>query len=249
MPPALPPARWALTPPFHPCPTAQGLRAVCSLWRFPSGHPGRALPAAVSPWSPDFPRPPKGPRPPGHPRPPYLDPCPQPVNDRPKHLNIRSLKRPPHPRPEPQPHRRQQHFRLRRTVSHCRRCGSRSSSSPPASAPLASAQTARPQRASRLQSNFGPGSALRPGAMSECAITPEGGMPQRAQIASSSPSNAAICGSGNGGKPSSGPALASSIPIERELMSSTPSHDPAPACQARASSGTNRQTSPSSAMR
>jgi hypothetical protein len=31
-------------------------RAVCSLWRFPSGFPGRALPAAVAFWSPDFPR-------------------------------------------------------------------------------------------------------------------------------------------------------------------------------------------------
>lgn len=29
---------------------------VCFLWRYPSGHPGRALPAAFSPWSPDFPR-------------------------------------------------------------------------------------------------------------------------------------------------------------------------------------------------
>ncbi len=31
-------------------------QAVCSLWRFPAGFPGRALPAAVSLWSPDFPR-------------------------------------------------------------------------------------------------------------------------------------------------------------------------------------------------
>lgn len=35
-------------------------QAVCFLWRSPSGHPGRALPAAFSPWSPDFPR--RGPR-------------------------------------------------------------------------------------------------------------------------------------------------------------------------------------------
>jgi hypothetical protein len=40
-------------------------KAVCSLWRYPWGHPRRALPAAMSSWSPDFPRPPKGPRPPG----------------------------------------------------------------------------------------------------------------------------------------------------------------------------------------
>ena len=30
-------------------------QAVFSLWRFPSGYPGRALPAAVVLWSPDFP--------------------------------------------------------------------------------------------------------------------------------------------------------------------------------------------------
>ena len=30
--------------------------AVCSLWHFPWGHPRRALPATVVPWSPDFPR-------------------------------------------------------------------------------------------------------------------------------------------------------------------------------------------------
>ncbi len=52
VPPALPRARWALTPPFHHCLRRQ---AVCSLWRFPSGLPGRALPGAVAPWSPDFP--------------------------------------------------------------------------------------------------------------------------------------------------------------------------------------------------
>ena len=48
-------ARGGLLPhPFTlPCPEGQ---AVCFLWRYPSGHPGRALPAASSPWSPDFPR-------------------------------------------------------------------------------------------------------------------------------------------------------------------------------------------------
>ena len=30
--------------------------AVCSLWRFPSGCPGRGLPGTVVLWSPDFPR-------------------------------------------------------------------------------------------------------------------------------------------------------------------------------------------------
>ena len=51
----LPVPRWALTPPFHPDPGERG--AVCSLWRFPSGCPGRALPGTAASWSPDFPRP------------------------------------------------------------------------------------------------------------------------------------------------------------------------------------------------
>jgi len=74
MPPPSPGARWALTPPFHPCrPLARP--AVCFLWRFPSDpahgfprpEPGRALPGAVSPWSPDFPRPHGRPRRRDHP--------------------------------------------------------------------------------------------------------------------------------------------------------------------------------------
>jgi len=52
MPVRLPDPRWALTPPFHPCPV---FRAVCSLWRFPSDCPGRVLPGTVALWSPDFP--------------------------------------------------------------------------------------------------------------------------------------------------------------------------------------------------
>ena len=57
MPLALPPARWALTPPFHPCRavTRGRRRAVRSLWRFPWGRPRRPLTGAVFPWSPDFP--------------------------------------------------------------------------------------------------------------------------------------------------------------------------------------------------
>jgi hypothetical protein len=59
----LPVARWALTPPFHPC---RGTRrpcgrrmavAVCFLWHFPWGRPRRPLTGTVSPWSPDFPHP------------------------------------------------------------------------------------------------------------------------------------------------------------------------------------------------
>ena len=63
MPPTLPPARCALTAPFHPYPQpsrSPTRRAVCSLWHFPWGHPRRALPGTVSPWSPDFPPPPRG---------------------------------------------------------------------------------------------------------------------------------------------------------------------------------------------
>ena len=56
MPSPSPGPRWALTPPFHPYPQPRPW-AVCFLWRYPWGHPRRALPAACSPWSPDFPRP------------------------------------------------------------------------------------------------------------------------------------------------------------------------------------------------
>jgi hypothetical protein len=54
-------ARGGLLPhPFTLTPDESG--AVCSLWRYPWGHPRRALPAAMSSWSPDFPRPPCGDR-------------------------------------------------------------------------------------------------------------------------------------------------------------------------------------------
>ena len=52
----LPVARWALTPPFHPCLARRTGPAVCSLWHFPWGRPRRTLSGTVSPWSPDFPR-------------------------------------------------------------------------------------------------------------------------------------------------------------------------------------------------
>jgi hypothetical protein len=48
-------ARGGLLP--HPFTlTLAEAKAVCFLWRYPWGHPRRALPAALSPWSPDFPR-------------------------------------------------------------------------------------------------------------------------------------------------------------------------------------------------
>src|SRR3954468_21937143 len=58
---ALPLARWALTPPFHPCLAGDSSKGanpvVCFLWHFPWGPPRRPLTGTVSPWSPDFPPP------------------------------------------------------------------------------------------------------------------------------------------------------------------------------------------------
>ena len=44
-------------PTLSPLPAGRSRQAVCFLWRYPWGRPRRALPAALSPWSPDFPRP------------------------------------------------------------------------------------------------------------------------------------------------------------------------------------------------
>ncbi len=55
MPVPSPAPRWALTPPFHPYLLNRSRQAVCFLWHFPWGHPRRALPGTVFPWSPDFP--------------------------------------------------------------------------------------------------------------------------------------------------------------------------------------------------
>ncbi len=63
VPPLLPSGRWSLTPPFHPYPAC---RAVCFLWHFPSGCPGRPLTGVIPPWSPDFPHP-QGVQPSSHP--------------------------------------------------------------------------------------------------------------------------------------------------------------------------------------
>ena len=51
------PVRGGLLPhPFTlPARARRPRAAVCFLWRYPWGHPRRALPAALSPWSPDFP--------------------------------------------------------------------------------------------------------------------------------------------------------------------------------------------------
>ena len=46
---------------LSPLPAGRSGQAVCFLWHFPWGHPRRALPGTVFPWSPDFPPPaPKG---------------------------------------------------------------------------------------------------------------------------------------------------------------------------------------------
>jgi len=50
VPPLLPAARWALTPPFHPCHSpglAPGFQAVCSLWPCPSPFGAQALPGSL----------------------------------------------------------------------------------------------------------------------------------------------------------------------------------------------------------
>src|SRR5215510_12994927 len=52
LPPALPPARCALTAPFHPY---RVTAAVCFLWHFPWARARRSLTGTVRPWSPDFP--------------------------------------------------------------------------------------------------------------------------------------------------------------------------------------------------
>ena len=42
---------------LSPLPAQRTAKAVCFLWRYPWARARRALPAALSPWSPDFPRP------------------------------------------------------------------------------------------------------------------------------------------------------------------------------------------------
>ena len=131
---------------------------------------------------------------------------------------------------------------------HTRRHGHRHLRSQPtgdrseviSSASAGSGQRESPPSANRRQSKRGPGSPLRSGAMSEWPITRAGGMFQRAMIAASSRSSAAICGSAKGVRPS----LASSMPIERELTSVTPAHSPAPACHARRCSSTSASAMP-----
>src|SRR5262245_11260760 len=67
VPPTLPPARCALTAPFHPCRGQNATRrgglfsVALSLKPAPEGRPRRTLSGTVHPWSPDFPlRPPFG---------------------------------------------------------------------------------------------------------------------------------------------------------------------------------------------
>ena len=59
------PVRGGLLPHRFTIARAKRARAVSSLWRFPSGCPGRALPGTLASWSPDFPRGRRHPR--GHP--------------------------------------------------------------------------------------------------------------------------------------------------------------------------------------
>ncbi|SPZ36178.1 Uncharacterised protein [Agrobacterium tumefaciens] len=70
--------------------------------------------------------------------------------------------------------------------------------------------------------NFSPGSTLRIGATSECANTLSGAIFQRWPQSRHNSMTASICFFGNSGRPPGWPWLAISIPIERELMSSSP---------------------------
>ena len=106
-----------------------------------------------------------------------------------------------------------------------------------------------PARARRAQGNFSPGSILRPTATSEWPSTRAGGIAQRRRIANSSRSSASICASGKGGRPASGPGLASSMPMEWEFTSSTGPQAATPACQARRISETRRKVPPLSSIR
>ena len=68
VPPPLPGARCALAAPFHPCRGGPRRSVFCGA--FPENgrtRSRRALPGAVPPWSPDFPRPVARARPSGHP--------------------------------------------------------------------------------------------------------------------------------------------------------------------------------------
>jgi hypothetical protein len=82
MPPALPPARWALTPPFHPCPRAEALGRSDLCGAFPRVTPGGRYPPPCLPGVRTF-LDPCGPRPSGHPRGPSLTREPSPGQRRP----------------------------------------------------------------------------------------------------------------------------------------------------------------------
>ena len=185
VPPTLPPARWALTPPFHPCPAAEARRAVCSLWRFPSGHPGRALPAAISPWSPDFPRPLQAAAVRPSARAPLMweaargqrkprAPPGRPPRARARSPTGASAAAPPRaPPPSRRPARRSRRPRPPRRRPASRRRPAR-----------AAVRRRRPGRRGRggASRTSAPGRPCGPGAMSEWAMTPAGGIDQRARM-------------------------------------------------------------------
>ncbi len=219
--------------------------AVCSPWRFPSGCPGRALPGTVASWSPDFPRSELiRPRPSG---PPHtradLGLTPAAVNREPPGQICSQGAVPGHPPGQ-----------LRRDGSGA---GTRAERRPAQPLPLDS-QNARRCRRKALQrgprarstGRTAPGDAsrsavpdrlFRPGARSECPITPSGGIVQRSSTSERRPSSARICASGKGDVPS----LSNSIPIEAEFTSVARPQRPAPACQARLASSTREMHFPS----
>jgi hypothetical protein len=216
----LPVPRWALTPPFHPLPLPQaGQSVLCGAFprvapagRYPAPLPcgvrtflGRVRAAAIRPSARDAVK---------HPRPPVNGKAPREIGD---DGPVGVVERPRGPGPEPQPHSPSQRVRVgRRPVAAPPGGGAASAWKSPGAA--GAGQTDSPCRASRRQSKRGPGSVLRNGAMSECAITPRAGSPSargsRPAALPARPSAARQRGSP--------PVLSSSIPIERELISPAP---------------------------
>ena len=182
--------------------TSCGAQAVCSLWRFPSGCPGRALPGTVALWSPDFPR---GARPPA-----AIQPSAHVASRRRDGRGQRGSVRRGRPsgpvggvkRPEAQGRKRRRNAGRTRHASVS--LSARRSQTARRIAKILGGPTWRcrpdrqPLQRQPRQSKRGPGSTLRPGAMSEWPITRSGGIAKARHDPRISVSSAPICGSANG---------------------------------------------------
>ena len=136
-------------PTVSPLPAGRSRRAVSSLWRFPSGHPGRALPAAISPWSPDFPRPLRAAAIRPSARAPYVGTRP-PVNasaSRPHRRHVGRFGLAARPGPEAQPHRREHAVPVAVRRGVARRRGRARGRPPSRRAPAAAVRPDRPPAA------------------------------------------------------------------------------------------------------